>query len=447
MEIDLLQTVRDTVAAHRMLAPGERVLVALSGGADSVALLRALSALEYEVHAFHLNHGLRGAEADRDEAFVRTLCDTLRVPLTVEHADVRAYAAETGQSIEAAARELRYQRLHACACGDKIATAHTADDHAETVLFHLARGTGPKGLTGIPPVRDGIVRPLIDCSRVEVEGYLSMLGQDFVTDSTNFDTAYTRNRIRHEIMPVLREVNPRLTDAVARLSALLRQDEIYLAGETERLLMQAAQDGGWSAETLKEAPAAIKTRALREILHRAGVPPKATEERHIALVCALLHTANPSAALDLPGGRTAWREYGVLRVGVRTSASPKTEIQLTVPFEGQLWDDGPRLRLRLAEKDEVFYNSFNTFYVDCGTITLETLTARPRRTGDRLQLTANGGSRTLKKLMIDRRIPQMRRDELAVLTDENGIIAVQAIGIDHSRRPQGGRTLEIQFEG
>ena len=217
----MLETVKQTIEDYHMLSPGEPVLAALSGGADSVALLRALLALGYSVRAFHLNHCLRGAESDRDETFCRALCERLGVPLTVERIDVRAQTA--GEGIEAAARRIRYERLVAAAQGAKIATAHTADDNLETMLFHLARGTGPKGLAGIPPVRGDIIRPLIGAERAQVEAYLAELGQDFVTDSTNLSGDYTRNRIRHEVVPVLRQLNPSVCGAAARLGGLLRQ--------------------------------------------------------------------------------------------------------------------------------------------------------------------------------------------------------------------------------
>ena len=227
----MLEIVKHTIEAHQMLTPGEAVLVALSGGADSTALLRALLLLGYPVRAFHLNHCLRGAEAERDEAFCRSLCARLQVPLTVSRADIRAESVQRGESIETAARHIRYERLFAAAGEGRIATAHTADDSVETVLFHLARGTGPEGLTGIPPVRGQLVRPLIETTRADVEDFLRQLGQDYVTDSTNADDRYTRNRIRHAVIPVLREINPALPDAVTRLSGLLRQDNAYLDGE------------------------------------------------------------------------------------------------------------------------------------------------------------------------------------------------------------------------
>lgn len=443
----MLDRVKRTIDTYGMLAPGERVLLALSGGADSVALLRTLLALGYKVWAFHLNHCLRGAESDRDEAFCRALCASFGVSLTAEHVDVKADAAAHGESIETAARRLRYERLEALAAGDRIATAHTADDSVETMLFHLARGTGPKGLAGIPPVRGAIIRPLIETGRTEIEAYLSEIGQAYMTDSTNASGDYTRNRIRHEVVPVLRTVNPAFAENAGRLSRLLRQDETYLQAEADCLLARAAQDGGWQTETLRGAHPAIRSRALRRLLADSGVPPRDTAETHITLADGLLLSENPSAALDLPGGVTLRREYNLLRAEKTEKTVPWAPVSVKIPLDVCLWDGKTRLTVRRLEKNEDFYNSFNTFCVDCGTISFETLVIRPRQTGDRLRLSEKGGSRTLKRLMIDRRIPRLRRHLLAVLADENGVIAVQDVGADISRAPRGGERLEIKFEG
>ena len=203
--MNLEQQAARTIARYDMLRPGQPVLAALSGGADSVALVCVLRALGYAVRAYHLNHCLRGQESERDAAFVHSLCTKLDVPLTLEREDAAAYAAQTGESVETAARKLRYARLSGCAARQgitRIATAHTADDNLETMLFHLARGTGTRGMAGIPPVRGQIIRPLWTATRAEVEAYLSGLGQDFVVDSSNLSLDYTRNRIRHTVVPL-----------------------------------------------------------------------------------------------------------------------------------------------------------------------------------------------------------------------------------------------------
>lgn len=222
----LLRAAADTIRRFAMLRPGERVLVALSGGADSVSLLLVLQKLGYEVRAFHLNHCLRGAESDRDEAFCRALCAERGVPLNVGRCDIAALSQ--GKAVEETARRERYRLLEQAAEGDKIATAHTADDNLETVLFHLVRGSGAKGVSGIPPVRGAVIRPLLFAERREIEAFLRENGQDYVTDSSNLSDDYTRNRLRHSVLPVLRGINEQAAQAALRLGEQLRQDEACL---------------------------------------------------------------------------------------------------------------------------------------------------------------------------------------------------------------------------
>ena len=216
--------------------PSGRVLCAVSGGADSVCLLHSCLRLTHggdtTVCAAHYNHCLRGGESDRDERFVRSLCASLGVELRVGRGDVAAYAREHGMGTEEAARELRYAFLEEAAdelgCG-YILTAHNADDNAETMLMALVRGSGPRGLAGIPPRRGRILRPMLGATRAEIEAYLAENGLEHVEDSTNECTDYTRNRIRKLCMPVLREINPRFAEAAARAGALLREDDAYLS--------------------------------------------------------------------------------------------------------------------------------------------------------------------------------------------------------------------------
>ena len=238
----LVRTAADTIRRYDMLRPGEAVLAALSGGADSVSLLLVLQSLGYEVRAFHLNHCLRGAESDRDEAFCRALCAKRGVPLTVVRVDIAALSQ--GKAVEETARRERYAQLEKAADGCKIATAHTADDNLETVLFHLVRGSGARGLAGIPPVRGNIIRPLLNAERREIEAFLRENGQDYVTDSSNLSDDYTRNRLRHSVLPVLREINPAAAQSALRLGQQLRQDEQTLGALAADCLHAAAQPDG-----------------------------------------------------------------------------------------------------------------------------------------------------------------------------------------------------------
>ena len=206
---NMLNKVLDTIKEFDMFKKSERLLVCLSGGADSVSLLLCLNELGYDVCACHVNHQLRGRESERDQQFCEELCKKLNIELSVHRIDVTAFCKENAVSIEEGARELRY-RIFDSIKADKICTAHTLSDCIETTVFNLARGTGLKGLCSIPPKRDRIVRPLINCTREEIIDYLKAKGQDFVTDSTNLTDEYTRNKVRHNIIPQLLRINPSL---------------------------------------------------------------------------------------------------------------------------------------------------------------------------------------------------------------------------------------------
>lgn len=435
------------IARETLLPAGAAVCAAVSGGADSTALLLALRELGYAVSAFHLNHCLRGAESERDEAFVRALCDRLGVPLTVQRAEVARFAEREGLGVEEAARKLRYRLLlqstEALGCAF-AATAHTADDNLETMLFHLARGTGGKGLSGIPPARGRIVRPLLSCTRAEIEDYLRALGEPYVTDSSNLSDDYTRNLLRHEVVPVLRRVNPEVSAAAFRLAGLLREDERVLETAVREQLAKATDSGGWRVDAF---PSALRGRMLHRLLEQSGAPMAQIGWRHIRLLAELLESGNPSARLSLPGGLTARREYGRFYLGSAEEAPSEAprETALSVPFSVH-FRKGVWVRGEICKKNSDIHKKFNTFSLDCGTIDFDSLVVRTRRPGDRLRLTEKSGSKTLKRLMIDYKIPREKRDRLAVFADQYGVIAAEGLGSDCRRQGGGEMTLQLSVE-
>lgn len=258
----------------------DTVTVALSGGADSVSLLRVLLECKVfsNIRACHLNHGLRGEESDADEEFCRNLCDRLGVPIVIKRVNITELR-ENHESVEEAARRVRYDFFGDCIreFGGIIATAHTASDNAETVLFNLTRGTGAAGLCGIPPIRISqgltVIRPLIYCTRTGVEEYLSALSQDFVTDKTNLCTDYSRNRIRLNVIPELEKINPSLSKTVSRMTKSLRSDNDFLDGLAGEALERSKSGRGWNASELNALPEPIKLRAVRKILQNGGIEP------------------------------------------------------------------------------------------------------------------------------------------------------------------------------
>ena len=295
MQNKLLSFLRE----YAMVQPGDTVICAVSGGADSMALLWAMylvrEKLEITLEAAHFNHHLRGEESHRDEAFVKDFCGKYQIPLHVGGAQV-----ETGEKgLEAAARAARYAFLQTLP--GKIATAHTADDNAETLLLHLIRGTGLKGLGGIAPVRENLIRPMLTVTRQEVLAFLESEGIPWVNDSSNDTDAFTRNRIRHYVMPLLKAENPSLLENLSSTALRLRQDEEAL--ETQAKLTN-------HVAALRNMPAAIQNRALQKLLLHFGV--KEPEAEHVVLLRRLVYSENPSAWGKFPAGVVIAREYDVL---------------------------------------------------------------------------------------------------------------------------------------
>lgn len=406
----MLNKLASFVREYDMIAPGDEVFCAVSGGADSTALLFGLYLLQdkfsFTLRAAHFNHRLRGAESDRDEHFVRALCDRYDIPLTVGSGEVKAGK----KGLEAAAREARYAFF--ATLPGKIATAHTADDNAETVLLHLVRGTGLKGLGAIAPINGKVFRPMLGVTRAEVLAFLAEYNLSYVTDSSNETNDFLRNRLRHDVMPLLKRENPRLAENLSAMALTLRQDEAYIQ-------KQAAVLDTLQIDRLREADEAVRSRILENFLKRNHVPEP--ESRHIAAVEELIFSDKPSARAHLPGGVTVERCYDRLRVAPDGALTP---VSLSCPGETTVAQLG--LKIVCRRTDEIV-NDEKTFTV-CpqGEVWL-----RPRQSGDEIRL--RGGKKTLKKLFIDRKIPASERMLVPVLADERGVLAVYGIGADLDR--------------
>ena len=450
-----------------LFAAGERVACAVSGGADSMAMLWCLRSVQSElgitVCAAHFNHRLRGAESDRDERFVREFCAAHDIPLTVGTADVSDYAKQTGASIETAAREKRYAFLEGLPC-EKIATAHNADDNAETVLSHLLRGSGLRGLCGIPPKRGRVVRPLLSVTREQIEAYLRAEGIAWVEDSTNDLPNCLRNRLRHQVMPLLRAESPRLAAHLTAQSALIRADDAMLDDLAVRLLdsariepatqppylaaLLAGEDasldaGGspcfWSCEVLHSAPDALQKRALRCLLRT--YLPQDVALTHITALQSLLSAPSPSARISLPGGLTARRSYDSFTITREKPASFAPAV-LKIPGETCLPELGLRFFCEMEEKFKKFANTPFHFAVKYDMIAQSIISVRPRRSGDVLLL-RGGHRKTLKKLLIDRKIPRAERERIPVIATETAVLAVAGVGVDAKYEPGAGETALI----
>jgi tRNA(Ile)-lysidine synthase len=412
----VLSNVRSAMERHRMVAPGDRVLVAVSGGPDSVALLavlvRVAARFQIEVRAAHFNHRLRGAEADRDQAAVEALAGRLGVPCAVGASGVAG-----GPGVEARARSARYGFLHRTAAAwgcRRIATGHTQDDQAETVLMRLLRGSGPDGLRAIHAVRrDGVIRPLIDCTRTQVLAFLEARSLPFCTDTSNTNRRFLRNQVRHDVLPLLRAINPRVDRALATAAGLQAAEGAWLDGWVRgQLASGAANEGTLPLELVEKTPAALRGRLVRVWLRAQNKEAVDWTARHVAAVLRLTLGPRPSASVQLPGGTVVCRRYDRLqwlRTGEGASLPRPSDVE-------QPLEVGASVRLppawvlsadRAVQPFEMPRDHWEAL-VDIGSDEAPLL-VRPARRGDRIQPLGMAGHRKLQDVFTDRKVPATER--------------------------------------
>jgi len=397
---------------YGMFAPGSTVLLAVSGGRDSMTLLHwsaeHADTLQVKLAVGHYHHGMRGADADADEARVKDWCDGHGIPFYSDHGDVYGEADRSGLGVEETGRRLRYAFLEALADqlgASAIATAHNADDNAETLLLHLIRGSGLQGLTGIPPRRGRIVRPLLTTTRAEINAYAHAHAIPYGEDSTNADDSYSRNRLRHQVTPVLESINSRYVENASQTIQLLKRDNDYLNAQAAQLLMIARTcDGGilMEASFLANRPFPVSSRAVRQMLARLTGQ---TEFRlaHLQSVLDLAASDDPSGQVSLPYGVTAHRLYK----DILLTTSPNPAPVETIPLSEGVTEAGEWLVTVQGSAPG--------------------LHLRSRRTGDEIRLPKQA-KKSLKKLMIEKKIPRAHRNSLPVAADEQGVLAAALLG-------------------
>ncbi len=405
----------------------ESVLCAVSGGADSVFLLHVLKKLGdargIKVCAAHFEHGIRGGESLRDASFTEELCRSLGVECITEHGNVPEFAEKNHLGTEEAARVLRYAFLN-CAAEKLscryIATAHNADDNAETMLFDLIRGSGGRGLCGIPPVRGNIIRPILHIPRSEIEAYLRKNSITYVEDSTNLSDEYSRNLIRHRVMPVLRELNPAFSSAAFRTAELLRQDEDYLSALAADFVKKNFDGESIPSKALSALHPAIASRVVRQILGENAAYV------HVCAVLALAHTTERSFA-DIPGKRICAEQGRIYFSEPKAVRIPEIEL---VPGETvEIPDCGIKIKTSIGDFSRDVHDSLNTFQLKYENI-CSVMHCSGRKSGDSFSPAGRGCTKTLKKLFLERRMPQSERDRTVVIRDGDKIAAVSGFGID-----------------
>lgn len=433
-----LAKARDFCREKDMLPPaGGVMLCAVSGGRDSMALLSFLEQLAAEkgfiLHAAHYNHMLRPT-ADRDEDFVRLWCADRHIPLACGTCDVRAWAREQGASLEDAARTLRYRFLEETADrvgAQRIATAHHVQDNAETVLLHLLRGTGLRGLGGIAPVRGRVVRPFLETDRQDIDAYVEENNIPYVEDESNADITFARNRLRIEVMPLLEKLAPGSTARIAGAAAILREEENHLAQESAGLLPPAEEDKiSLPVNTLMSRDLAIRRRLVRSMAQQLGVGLTAAQTDAVLAL-------GSGGFLDLPDGLQAYRQAH--RLTLRRLSPPPEPLELHAGK--QLWGGHT---VRVAVTAEGLPPEGNSAALSADKITGPLTIAAWDGTG---RLAVENGSRSIKRLFADQGIPADQREEHPALYCDGKPVAVLGVAVDWAFRSQPGeKTITVVWE-
>ena len=421
---------------YPMLRAGDLVLVAVSGGPDSVVLLHALHNLSKELdislHVAHLNHMIRGDESNVDEDFMRNLAHTYQIPITTKRVDVPAMRGELGIGEEEAARLARYKFLQDTATElgtQRIATGHNADDRAESVLLNIIRGCGIDGLASIKPVNGNIIRPLIETTREDIEQYIAANALPYRVDATNLDTTYARNRIRHELLPLLQnEYNPQIKQALLRLADIAAEQADMVQALAECARQAVLREGILDAGLLADLPLALQAQVIRDEIRRVkGDLVDVTYEQVQDVIKGLRYAED--FTVNLPTG-----DLFVTRKGDSLCVWRREEPASIEPFECAISMDGETrieaagltLKCETVENPKPAKLPLNEALIDLDSIKGK-LTARNPRPGDRIVPMGMAGSKKLQDVFVDKKVPKAQRARAVVVCDEEKMLWVAGV--------------------
>lgn len=458
--MDLVEKVLNTIMKYAMLSRGDTVLVALSGGADSVSLLTILCRLREQLgialNATYIDHGLRPDETPDEIKFCRNLCGSLGVPFSSGSVDVINFAAGHGMNRQEAARELRYKALEemALAAGAcRIALGHTADDQAETVIMRLTEGTGTLGLSGIPPVRKNIIRPLIGITRQEIEAFLSAERKGFITDSSNLKHKYMRNRVRHTVMLPLKALAPDVVTAIARTADILREEDLYLENQVTKALMKLiSRKSGTAIELFVLPLEKMETPLARRVLRRAVSAVKGLRGisfLHIEAILDLVRTGRAGSRICLPQNLRAIKGYSTVTI---TADSPQVLGTYLVEGPGRVVISEVSSVLTCSCIDPVNSEDRNnhgdgrrTAVLDAGSLHFP-LHIRSRRPGDFFFPSGFGKKKKLQDYFVDEKVPRDLRDSIPLLINGEEIVWILGYRTDERFKIDKNTLKALKFE-
>ncbi|MGB9891035.1 tRNA lysidine(34) synthetase TilS [Thermodesulfovibrio yellowstonii] len=439
--MDIIKKVKQTIEKYNMLSVGDHVLVGLSGGPDSVCLLQILNILKssykLKISAAYIDHELRPDDVPKEIEFCKKLCESLNIPFYVQSINVKDFAKKEKISIQEAARILRYAALDQISINinaHKIAVAHNADDQAETVIMRLLRGAGPAGLSGIPPVRKKIIRPLIEIERTEIERFLSEKNISYIIDPSNESMKYLRNKIRKTLMPVIKTVSPKATKIISKTADIIREENDYInVAVTKALMRLMSRKTDKTVELFCNPMEVLNIVILRRALRFAIDSVKGLKGLtfdHIEDIINLIKTGKTGDRVYLPKGIRAIKGYSTLII---TSEPPKklSTYEITEPQDIYLKESSIVLNLKEIKKEELqnFGDGKNVIYIDMDKIKFP-LIVRARKSGDYFYPFGFGKKKKLQDFFVDEKIPRDERDTVPIIESDGNIVCIAGYRLD-----------------
>ncbi|MGL4914595.1 MAG: tRNA lysidine(34) synthetase TilS [Romboutsia sp.] len=434
----IFEKVLSTINKHNLIEDGDKVVLGLSGGPDSVCLLHILYRLKekmnIEVYAAHLNHQIRGIEAQKDALYISQICEDLGITSFVKSINVPQYCKENGLSVEEGARKLRYEMFEEIkkkTKSNKIAIGHNLNDQAETVLMRIMRGTGLQGLKGIAYIRDKeIIRPILDIERSEIEAYCNQYELNPRIDKTNLESIYTRNKIRLELIPYMKDnFNPNVTESIVRMTSSLKNDSDYIESESNKMFKEISilKDDSVEINLNKYADLhnAIKVRVLRSGIKHILGDTNFIDQKHIDDVMELENESKINKMLTLPRGIFAYRRKNIIILTTKEIVSEDMDFCYNIPSNGFIKIKELNLILETQTMSIDRYKSIKLDKTSKGFDFDKVkggIVVRSRKQGDKVKLVA--GSKKIKDLFIDLKIPREDRCKVPVVTDDEGILCV-----------------------
>ncbi|WP_048570145.1 tRNA lysidine(34) synthetase TilS [Clostridium cylindrosporum] len=430
----MLCKVKNTIEINNMISHGDNIVVGFSGGPDSLSLLHILLSLKDEynlsIHAAHVNHMIRGEEATRDEEFSRLFSRENNITFHLLRVDVNSLAKKNKISSEEAGRKVRYEFFNDILDsigGGKIALAHNLNDNAETIIMRILRGTSISGMGGISPVRENIIRPIINCRREEIEKYCIDNNLNPVIDSTNLEEIYTRNKIRLKVIPYIKEnFNKNILENLHANSHIARDEEDMITSLAREMVKNIKRENGYSLEEFNKLHIAMKRRVLRCIIESTFKSLKGIESKHIDLIINLINKGESGKKLDIKKGLVLRINYGVFNIILEEKKSKEVDFISHNILKGRIIINGYSIDSSIINREEMDLADSTTKYFDLDKISGEVV-VRLRQNGDYMYLKGLNGKKKLKDIFIDMKIQREVRDSIPIIAVGSEVLVIPFI--------------------